>query len=168
MTWIVIVLAIAMIVGPVMMIRPSRSQKKQAVLRTQASQMGMVVRLATSTSVGGRGAYYSLPASHVDKKKKLVTWELKKGRYVHDIHFWQEWDWSGGDRAAQPHWEIIQRLLAELPDSISAVGVNTVGVFCLWDERYEEGKEVEALEKLKLFLSGFAQQLDYILQGKPL
>ncbi|VUD66263.1 hypothetical protein TDB9533_03544 [Thalassocella blandensis] len=164
MTWIFIVLAVAMVVGPVMMIRPSPSQKKRAALRTQASQTGLVVKLASTDSSeakgGVRAAYYSLPVSD-PSKKKLTLWSLKKMPYAHDIHFSQQWDWEGKDKAEPRHWNLLQQTLNELPDSITGLGVNAMGVFYLWDEKYEQGNEKAVLERLKASLTDLASKLGY-------
>lgn len=150
-TWVVIGLAVMMVVGPVMMIRPSVSQKKTASLRTAASEAGLIVKLGRSDFPESNGAIYTLPWPEEAKayQRQLNAWALVKGKYEHDIHFAGAWDWQGKQPAADKLWPLIEGTIQPLPASITAFGMNNVGVFMLWNEGFAAGEHLHAIDDIK-------------------
>lgn len=148
-TWIFAAFALAMVVGPVMMLRPSSGTSKLASIRAYANARGIAIRLPSPKKGrerhnGPRAAYYTLPLG--DKARKLGTiapWGIEKKQHEHEIHFQGLWDWANKDR---PH-DMLQRKLREslstMPEGIIAVQFNALGVSVLWDEMCR-GKVVEA------------------------
>ncbi len=161
MVWILIVLAIAMVVGPVFMIQPSKRQRKTAKLRAHAASLGMMVKLASSDKPALTGAFYTLPIK--SKKKTTSSWCLIEGNFAHDIHFFNKWDWQGKEQAAPGLADAIKTIIENFPDSISAFGINNMGIYVLWDEKCSEGDEKSAVENIQSLLRESASSLGFAL-----
>lgn len=155
--WIAILVtvgAIAMALGPVMMIAPSKSQKRIAKLRSYANAHGLQVRLRQAPQgavvAGHEGqaiAQYFFPwKGREDNKKRLQyqTWCLVKTSYEHDIHFRGVWQWANQDKAPASVQPLLQQVLSSLPDDVIALQADTHGLSFYWWET----AEVEQLQSL--------------------
>ena len=88
MSWFVVflmLLAFAMMVGPILLVQPSRRDRKVAGMRAKASQLGLRVSLQ---KLGEDNlAVYELPWSRTDQRPLMgVEWMLERKPYAHDIH----------------------------------------------------------------------------------
>ncbi len=146
LTFAMIFLAVAMVVGPVMMVRPTPGTVKLARLRSLASQESMNVRMPPK-STRKRGAIYSIPLSPIMRERKPLTeWKLEKKSHEHALHFRGQWDWEGDDRPEKAVCDDLETFLGTVPDGLTSFDCNAIGVGCLWDE-YCRGKD----EKTALF-----------------
>ena len=100
---IIIALAVAMVVGPVMLMRPSRLQQRQSRLRQYALEQGLRVQLqplpdgAASPDERQMLPVYLLPpAPAAGGSRRLPPWLLIRHAISHDIHFSGHWDWRRG------------------------------------------------------------------------
>ncbi len=136
MPLIFIVMAVALAVGPIMMMRPTKSQQKLSNLRTQALNSGIRVsvtvwpeRFKLSTN---RLMRYNLPWQV--QKPPLAPVLLIKRNFEHKLHLLDIWDWADGGGTGANAFE---QLMLDCPilEDVSAVGCSPAGVFVDWNER---------------------------------
>ncbi len=140
---IFIVLAIALVVGPVMMFKPSRRDRQLATLRQSAALEGVVVRLRELEVSGEKQAIaeYFLPFH--DKRATRNDWLLIQHSFTHELHFSQHWTWENSQKQAAT--DVHRRLkdqISTMPESILGVGATSAGVYLLWRERGVSVEEV--------------------------
>ncbi len=160
--WVMVVLAVAMVVGPVMMLQPSKGLAKIAALRSHASQLGLTVHLPSREADGKpvRGAIYRMPLPEaIGKRKNFASWRVKRQKHTHGIHFHGEWDWASESRAPEAITDELRRQLDTLPESIAALECTTAGVGLQWDERCHGEQPEPEVEKLRDRLQGLSQAL---------
>ena len=136
MSWFVVflmLLAFAMMVGPILLVQPSRRDRKVAGMRAKASQLGLRVSLQ---KLGEDNlAVYELPWSRTDQRPLMgVEWMLERKPYAHDIHLAQWWEWQGAGRPLPPVSAILEERLQLLPESVAALEANRLGLRCYWSE----------------------------------
>lgn len=90
---IVVGLAVAMVVGPIMLLRPSSRDRRLTALRQSATQMGLSVRMA-SYELQGKTHPIAVYQLNSDLPAHTRGWLLLKRGYDHDLHFYREWDWQ--------------------------------------------------------------------------
>lgn len=149
-----IVLAIALAVGPVMMLRPSKYQKKIARLRSIAAQSGLIVQ---SDGAEGDVLYY-LPRTK--QAKAPNSWRLTKQSFAHEAHFFGLWDWGESDSALSGDIEGDLKSFLESIHGSNTLGSNRIGVFMGWDEVLAGRTPEVAVAELKALLLQFTRLLD--------
>lgn len=129
---IFVVFAVALAVGPIMLMRPTTGQKRLASIRTAAAERGLMV------SSEKHHVLYILPWRRENGKKTKADfdeWRLAKQNYSHGAHYFNDWDWEG---RACPDSSIrhdeLRRLLAS-SESYAVLGGNRIGVYLGWNER---------------------------------
>jgi len=128
---IFIIIAIAMALGPIMMMQPSRRDRRLADLRQKAASLGLQVRM--SDYEGRPVAVYSKPA---DLPKTTISWQLLKQSYSHGIHFYQEWQLLDNSSAVPAEIEhAIKLYIDELFQDIVGIEVNKKAVGVWWLEK---------------------------------
>ncbi len=136
--WItlILLLAIAMIVGPVVMLRPPPGTQRLADLRRRAAELGLSVQLGhvPGEKTGEAVAIYLRPWPSLKNRNNNPSWLLVKRNFAHEIHCADHWDWQGDGRPAEHVIEQTKTLLADLPDSVVAIEANAAGVSCYWQE----------------------------------
>ncbi len=150
--WIMIAVVIAMVVGPIMMLRPTPSMNMLANMRSHASKRGMSVRIPRRGEDGApiKAAIYSLPISEPLRKREGVeAWELKRCSISHDVHFHEHWNWEGKGRLPESaHSQFISWIQSLPHDGISLVECNLAGVGVLWDERSRGKSPEDAVDEI--------------------
>jgi hypothetical protein len=136
MSWpivLIMLLVFAMLVGPVMMLKPSRRQQQLAALRQEAAQLGLSVELET---VGGRNlaAYQAQWPREDEQKFSGEGWALEKAEYAHEIHFDGHWQWRGSNVAPAPLHDLLHEALRSLPANIHTIEATRLGLRCAWTE----------------------------------
>jgi type II secretory pathway pseudopilin PulG len=135
-TIILIIGAIALAVGPVMMLQPSQRSRRLSELRQAAAQLSIRIRLSTITLPLGKKevAVYSLSLPTNDTVRS--QWALIKQDYTHGANFHNEWAWENPKQAA-PDFQhaTLREILASLDCSIVGIEMthNTLGVY--WHEK---------------------------------
>lgn len=167
-SWLIIVVMVVVVVslavGPVMWMKPSKSQRRLSKLRAYALKQGLRVHMQQvpgreKQTDGAEGsplvAVYCLAWTGDAKERKTKfqnpenkAWSLARGQISHDIHFQGEWDWSPAAKAS-PKWHAtIKKIIAELPPGIEALEMNSMGTCMYWRENGGE----ETVDKIKVLL----------------
>lgn len=145
---ILIILVLAMMIGPVLMMKPSPRDRRIAQLRAHATNMGLRVslqRLEQDTF-----AVYELPWAREDNTKLVgVDWMLERRTYAHEIHFADWWQWRGQGRPPAAVLPLLQTKMTVLPEGVPAVEATRLGLRCYWSETGGEQRLVELADWLK-------------------
>ncbi len=156
---LIIALSVAMVVGPVLWIRPSPRQKQQARIRARAAALGLQVRLYPKSSVTGDSKdremvmHYQLPRPQVLDESELGEWVLRRRNFAHEMHFAESWDWQGKPAPARWH-DALRGLLTQLPEDVFSIVGSPQGVAVVWNERGTDERVDQIAEALKtLFLA---------------
>ncbi len=133
---LVIGLIIAIILGPLLMIMPSRGMQKIAALRQHAREMGLLVQshrhLALPTEE--QWMFYLHPWPSFTKNEQITAWALIKKNYSHEIHLKGQWDFQG----TIPHESIavvLKNHLEQLPEFVAGIEATSAGIGVYWNER---------------------------------
>ena len=150
---ILILLAIVMVVGPIMLMKPSAGQKKIADLRQVAAKMGLKVRLDTYISGNQKQsvAVYSLFEDLLEDTGCYLLW---RKNYAHGIHFHQDWEWQklASDNPANLSPEQLERVhlwLESLAKEVVGVEINKRLVGLWWQEQNASYSLTDIHSKLK-------------------
>ncbi|MCW8194072.1 hypothetical protein F6455_04650 [Proteobacteria bacterium 005FR1] len=170
---VIIVLAIALAVGPVMWLRTTPSQKREIAFRNRAARLGLRVQLRPAADLDLRGhensgemlAGYGLlwVKTPGDRQKvplhpRNKPWRLRRERISHESHFAGWWDWSK-DLEADPAWhDQLRALLPKLPPDSLVVENNRQGLWVYWRERGDV-KRVDDLAATLAALKQVGQEL---------
>ncbi len=136
---VIICLVVAIMVGPIMMMQPTKRQRQLATLRKSALAHGLKVRMMTmppgSVQEGESVAvyYHSWP----DNKTLKNTWFLARQSFSHGAHFDDTWDWIDDKPAAAPWQAAIRAALPALPESVIAVEASSHSLGVSWLEKPE-------------------------------
>ena len=143
-----VLFAVAMIVGPLMLMRPSASQARIASLRTEAQKTGMRVRLDHNPFARENStlAVYSLPKK--DENEKLPIFSLFRKPYAHEINFCGEWDWFKQEGFGKSRLAALENYLLTLDTDIVGVESTKLGVSLYWRERLKSDTTENAVQKI--------------------
>lgn len=170
MTWLIIVLVVAMIVGPVMYLVPSAKDKRLTALRAAARQAGLTVQLtnvakldpADSERVSAGGMHrqptvactaYQLPVTRrlvgfeslmlikMPPHPTVTTTEVLDGWSLDANTSRQAWT---GYAANPENASLLATAIAELPGDALAVGLDKRFVACFWLEKADPQGEAVA------------------------
>ncbi|MDQ2075575.1 hypothetical protein [Marinimicrobium sp. ABcell2] len=152
--WILATLigVIAMAFGPVMMLQPSRAERRQADLRNRAMKRGIKVsigalpRQATDLDAPEQMAIYRLPKHHTRVPER--RWLLVRAAYDHEQHFLQRWAWQDSGRPDPAEMDCLEQCVPELPTSVLGIGADSDGWYCYWTESREAGELEQLCEML--------------------
>ncbi len=141
MTYLLIALVLAIILSPLLSLRPSPRQKLVASLRQCASRNGLQVRL--SRQPGARDddnrlecVCYRLPwpkDSEPSSLRRAEQWLLVRSEHRGDPSAWQGWRWL----TLQPAAEIVQGvdgLVSRLIEDVVGLEANRDGLSIYWQE----------------------------------
>ena len=153
---VIVSLAVIMMVGPLMMMRPSKRQHRLANLRTLAHKHSLKVQLQTilegDTLIT---PFYELSWDSIEQsieQKNRPCWLLIKQDYSHGIHFHERWDWHEESPASKGIWNALRQQLDLLPDNIVGIRLSTSGLGCYWPERIKGKSDEDSIEFLKNWL----------------
>lgn len=150
---IIIVLAIAMIVGPIMLMQPTQQQRRDAARRQKAADLGLRVHLQPPPKGTDlppeikQVAMYCLPWSNSQQRRS--NWCLIRRSYSHGLHFSGCWDWDEPPAPARDLSMLTEARLAQLNADVVAVAAGTQGLCCYWLERGELNRVDEMATWLK-------------------
>ena len=152
MSWFIVFLlflVFAMMVGPVLMMQPSRRDRRIAALRARATDLGLKVTLQSLER--GIVPVYEWRWPSMEKSKRVgVEWALERQAYSHGIHFADWWQWRGAGRPPGTVLPFLQKRLAALPDSVSDVEATPLGLRCYWPEKGGEPVLLQLAEWLRV------------------
>jgi len=158
---VAIVFVVVMLVGPIMMLKPTKTQKKQAKLRTLASQSGLMVAGGMTLPNGRFVPQYTQPFAvqsskqSVKQRNKPLCFELRKQRFSHESHFSGIWDWVGEEPVLDDvTLTQLKCLAANANEDYFSLGTSNIGVFVMWNEALRGNTETEAIDNIVQFLNG--------------
>lgn len=176
---VIVVLAVLMIVGPLMAIRPTKSQNRLAALRQLALKEGLSVRMRQDPSAYKKGlvAVYTLHLpghqSNQDGEKpqqksvrKANRWLLARREYSHELHFQGEWDWVGEERPELSLQNFLKEHVVELDESFLAVESSGHSFGLYWTERLAGRTAGQRIQELASWLKVLVQH-EPTVSGSP-
>ena len=138
---VIIVIVIAMMVGPIFMMRPSGRDAREAKQRDKARELGLSVylsKLPSESSIQHANTYamYSLawPEKKLKNNDNVPKWTLEQKKYEHDIHFQGRWDWFDGRKAPEENHASLRDFLNDAPLGVVALASTQSGLGVYWDE----------------------------------
>jgi hypothetical protein len=156
--FIILIVAIAIVVGPISMLRPNPAQRRKEQLRLHASTLGVrfsmrqLPLLKTDIEQSPPMPVYYIPPK--DKSRAIPEWILVRTSYEHEGNFYREWDWQNDARPDATVCDLLKRYLPELPASVPAISQGNLGTCVFWSEN--EG--METLDQLVKILTDIHQQ----------
>ncbi len=163
MMWAAIIFVVAMVVGPVMMLRPSPAMTILAQMRTRANQLGLSVRVPRRNAANEpvKGCIYSIPLSQrMRKHDQFENWMLTRLSHAHDIHFHKDWDWVGDGRPLDAFVKALPGILEALPEGIALLECNHGGLGVHWDEKRRGDSSEDAVDKIHALLQSLSDAMD--------
>lgn len=131
---IIILFALALVVGPVMWLKPSARDRRLADLRGRAAKSGITVQMQALPAALGQGTAAVYYSRWQDKRRLQLGWRLELQRVEHEMHFAGRWDWRNGRAAPKPAWEPLRKMLDQLPGDACAVVASEGGLGIQWRE----------------------------------
>lgn len=142
--FVILILAISLILGPIAMLKPKPAQKRKEALRHYAASKGLrftlrkLPKLKTDIEEPGVSpVYYLAPTAQI---QVLPTWILVRTQYEHEGNFYRAWDWYNEHRPGQAVSEKLRDYLPQLPDSINVITQGEAGTSLFWSEK--EGNDI--------------------------
>ena len=137
---VIVLLVVAMAVGPVMLMQPSKAQKRLAALRLEAAKLGLTVGASPVKAPDGTPCWaYWLPMLEKNIRQPVM---LERKNYEHGLHIAQYWSVKQGDSADLP--ATVSEILMVLPSSVHMLEINEHAIGAHW---MEQGG-VKVLEKI--------------------
>jgi len=129
---------VAMVLGPVLMLQPNSSQRRQEKLRTKALSMGLKVSMRPLPKAsGGSEAGTMVPVYTLLRERdpeRFDGWLLVRLDYDHGAHFQKFWEWQERKQANAADKAWLEAELPGLPKSVLAVGASIQGLHFYWTE----------------------------------
>lgn len=149
---VIIVVVIAMMVGPICMMRPSGRDAREAKQRDKARGFGLSVYLSKLPSEANiqhaqTYAIYSLawPEKKMKNNDKMQKWTLEQKKYEHDIHFQGRWDWFDEGKASKEYHASLRKFLNDTPLGVVGLTSTQAGLGVYWNESLYEGTPDQAV-----------------------
>lgn len=152
---ILVILVVALILGPIRMMQPSPAQKKREKLRLAARARGVHFALRNipqqadeQSPPGPIPVYFLAPGKNQTDK----GWMLVRANYEHDIHFLGWWVWQNRIRPTDAEVEALKTYLPGMPASVRALSAGNEGICVFWEEQGGESvleQIIQLLEALK-------------------
>jgi hypothetical protein len=140
--YILIIVVLALMMGPIVMLKPKPEQRRKEKLRTLARSLGLrfslrnLPKLKTDLEAPGVYPVYYLPPS--EKLAASSEWVLMRTNYEHESNFYREWDWQAQPRATAKVQQTLREFLPRAPDSVMAISAGSQGVCVFWREQGDE------------------------------
>lgn len=145
---IIIVIVIALMVGPIMVMQPTPSQKRTAALRQRAQALGLKVGSSDVKDEAGQLCWFYWLPLNTDTGPAPVV--LERQKYQHGLHIAKYWSVKGRAPTEAKPWEAF---LSTLPDSVHAVELNDHALGVHWNERGGDTVLEQLTKQLKAFAS---------------
>lgn len=133
---LVIGLTLAIVLGPLLMLKPSGGLQRIARLRQKAAQMGLLVQAHHHPAITAEGEwmFYLLPWPSFTTPAKLTAWVLLRKNFSHDIHLKGQWDFQTPAPASVIS-QTLKTQLESLPEHIAGIESTSAGIGVYWNER---------------------------------
>ncbi len=149
-----------MMVGPIMMIQPSKGQRALTALREKAQMSGLKIRMVPNTQTKGAQflAMYLQPLDIPKKATQPVKVMIERKNYSHGLHFDKEWALSTPTTFTPALEKTLKDLVQRLPHTVMGISIQHAEVGILWTERQRKGTNInddltllsQALNELKV------------------
>lgn len=145
MSYLIIVLVVALALAPIMAFKPSKAQKHQVALRDRARELGLQVQIG------------DLPQTHRQQVRRedpqlgviyRLLWRHPDARFV-QIHYLLHRDETEPNRDPPAIRDALQQVLAALPAAVIAVDFTNVGVAVYWREQGDTATVAAIAEQLR-------------------
>ncbi|MGB1402672.1 MAG: hypothetical protein ACPH3I_06835 [Porticoccaceae bacterium] len=159
MTWLLILLGLALVISPLMWFRQSPHQQQITELRRLANSLLLQVKLhrrpdARDDEVRLETVCYRLPWTDTDCRQ---SWVLQR----YSDRGWQShccgWHWYV-DQANAVLDDTLSRITADMPESVTAVVANDEGIGVIWTER-GDSEDVQKICQLLMLLRQKAEEI---------
>lgn len=153
------VVVVAMVLGPIMALKPNKTQKHQEQLREQARLQGLQVQVGKLPQIHRQMVRREEPRLGVSYRLKWQHPELEE---THSIRF----DYLVHRYETEPYTmpaaviALLQKTLKSMPESIIAIECSPQWVAVYWQER----GDTDTVKQIATRLHGFAEAL----QQQPL
>ncbi len=176
---VIVILAVLMMVGPLMAIRPTQSQARLAQMRQLALKAGLSVRVRQDPNAYRKGqvAVYTInlpeqrhgatEAERQQSVRKANQWLLSRREYVHELHFQGEWDWQGKDRPTPALQAFLKQHLAALDGSFLAVESTGHSFGLYWTESRAGRTSEERVEEVAAWLKTLVEHEPVVADRQP-
>lgn len=137
--FVILILTISLILGPIAMLRPNPAQKRKEALRHYAAGKGVrftmrkLPKLKTDMEEPGVSPVYYLAPD--PQAPSLPGWILVRTQYEHEGNFYRAWDWYNDHRPSLAVREKLLDYLPNLPASVSVITQGEEGTSVLWSEK---------------------------------
>lgn len=142
---VIVLLAMALAIGPVLWLRPTDQDRQLASLRQRATRSGLSVQMQQLPPGAGEGSAAVYFERWRNPRHLQTGWTLELQRVAHDLNFQERWDWRNGRTAPEAALQPLRELLAGLPGDATAVISTDFGLGIQWRER-SGGTGMDALE----------------------
>lgn len=159
---LIIIFAVALVVGPVMWMKPSDRDRRLAELRQRATAAGMTVKMRPLPPALGEGTAAVYFNRWEDPRRLDVGWNIELQRMSHDLHFSGRWDWAG-KAAPEAAWPLVRELLGRLPEDACGIHSTQGGLGIQWQERSGD-KGFEAVEQA---LAHLRPEIEEAIRQRP-
>ncbi|GGY71600.1 hypothetical protein GCM10011613_15520 [Cellvibrio zantedeschiae] len=152
---IILVVVVAVILGPIRMMQPTAAQKTREKMRLMARARGAhysmrnIPQQADEQEKPAAMPVYFLPPAETQTEK---GWMLVRANYQHEINLLGWWAWQGAARASDAELKVLHTYLPALPESVRALSAGSEGIYVFWNERGGEPvleQVLQLLESLK-------------------
>ncbi len=146
MAYLIIFLVIALIIPPIMALKPNPTQNRQKRLRERAREQGLLVQLvglpqthrqAVRREETANGVMYRLPWRHPVGKRRQFEFLLDRRE-------------TEPQRIPPAILEPLQKTLTALPETVVAVAFSHQGVAVYWREAGDESSVDHIAEQLRV------------------
>jgi hypothetical protein len=152
---IIVIVVIALILGPIRMMQPGPAQKNREKLRLAARARGVHFALRNipqqadeQTAPSPLPVYFISPGKNQTEK----GWMLVRANYEHEVNFLGWWIWQNETRPSSAELEVLKIRLPELPKFVRALSSGSEGICLFWEEQGGEAvleQVIQLLEALK-------------------
>lgn len=136
--FVLLLVTMALVLGPIAMLRPTPAQKRTEALRKHALEMGVKITMrrlpARKTDMEARPLcpiYFLPPSTPI---QFVDDWILMRTDYEHEGNFYREWDWLDSARPVWGDTEQLRNILEVLPASVLAIAQGKSGTCVFWSE----------------------------------
>ncbi|WP_237056001.1 hypothetical protein [Microbulbifer sediminum] len=148
---LIIFFAVALVIGPVMWLKPSSRDRRLAEFRQRAAGAGMVVQMSRLPESQGEGTAAVYISRWEDPRRLQTGWMIELQRMEHGMHFSGRWDWRGEQQAPREAWPLLRELLTSLPPDALALHATQAGLGIQWREQSGESGMDSLLAALDKF-----------------
>ncbi len=157
--FIILIVAFAIVIGPITMLRPNPAQRRKEQLRSHARAQGLHFSMrrlpALKTDMEPpplMPVYYLLSGS---KSRDVPEWIIMRTSYAHEGNFYLEWDWQTDVRPSEAVCDLLKRYIPTLPASVPAITHGNLGICVFWSEK----EDTETLDLLIAMVNRLQQEI---------